>query len=80
MLLHQVNKKPPVPVAHAVAMKESYGSLFISLDLIKYKENIWRICSDLKVVAMLTGLQQGYTKYCCFLSKWGSRARKAHYS
>jgi len=24
------------------------------------------ICGDLKVAAMLTGLQGGYTKFCCF--------------
>lgn len=49
------------------------------LNLINYKQHSWKICSDLKVVAMLTGLQQGYTKYMCFLCKWDSRARKEHY-
>ena len=28
---------------------------------------------------MLTGLQQGYTKFCCFLCLWDSRARTEHY-
>ena len=28
---------------------------------------------------MLTGLQPGYTKYCCFLCLWDSRARAEHY-
>jgi len=34
---------------------------------------------DLKVVAILTGLQLGYTKYCCFLCEWDIRDRKSHY-
>ena len=61
-------------------MKESYVSMSILLDLIKYKEHNRKICSDLKVVGMLTGLQQGYTTYCCFLCTWDSTARKVHYS
>lgn len=28
---------------------------------------------------MLTGLQPGYTKFCCFLCLWDSRARTEHY-
>ncbi|GBP27477.1 hypothetical protein EVAR_14298_1 [Eumeta japonica] len=28
---------------------------------------------------MLTGLQGGYTKFCCFLCKWDSHAREKHY-
>jgi len=31
------------------------------------------------VVSMLTGLQLGYTKYCCFLCEWDSRAKTLHY-
>ena len=31
-----------------------------------------------QVIAMLTGLQPGYTKYCCFLCLWDSRARAEH--
>jgi len=29
-----------------------------------------KLCGDLKVIALLTGLQQGYTKYMCFLCEW----------
>lgn len=79
VLLHQGNKKPSIPLAHAVNMKETYESMALLLNLINYNDHKWKICSDLKVVAMLTGLQQGYTKYMCFLCKWDSRARKEHY-
>ncbi len=37
------------------------------------------LCGDLKVVALLMGLLGGYTKYCCFLCEWESRAINSHY-
>lgn len=79
VLLHQGNDKPSIPLVHAVNMKETYESMALLLKLINYNQHQWKICSDLKVVAMLTGLQQGYTKFMCFLCKWDSRARKEHY-
>lgn len=50
------------------------------LDSINYNEHKWRICCDLKVVSILTGLQKGYTKYCCFLCLWDSRSKENQYS
>jgi hypothetical protein len=32
------------------------------------------------VIALLLGLQQGFTKYCCFICEWESRAQSLHYS
>jgi hypothetical protein len=37
------------------------------------------VCGDLKVIALLLGLQIGYTKFCCFLCEWDSRDRKTHF-
>jgi hypothetical protein len=34
----------------------------------------------LKVIAILLGLQGGFTKYCCFLCLWDSRAVQLHYN
>lgn len=79
VLLHNGNKFPSVPVAHAVNMKESYDNMKLLLGKIKYKDFKWNICGDLKVVALLLGMQLGYTKYCCFLCEWDSRDRKNHY-
>lgn len=31
------------------------------------------------MVALVLGLQLGWTKYCCFLCEWDSRDRKSHY-
>ena len=39
----------------------------------------WQIYSDMKVIAMLQGIQGGFTKYCCFLCLWDIRATKHRY-
>lgn len=79
VLLHNGNAFPSVPLAYAVDMKETYETMALLLDAIKYKDHEWQICCDLKVVALLTGLQAGFTKYCCFLCLWDSRDTKNHY-
>ena len=49
---------------HALAarMKETYENMALLLDHIQYNKYNWNICGDLKVVALLLGLQLGYTK------------------
>lgn len=79
VLLHNGNRLPSIPVGHAVYMKETYGNLKQLLDCLQYSKYGWHLCGDLKVVAVLMGLQLGYTKYCCFLCEWDSRARSLHY-
>jgi len=78
VLLHNRNKFTSVPLAHAANMKESYESMKLLLGKIKYDELNWRLCGDLKVVALLLRMQLGYTKYCCLLCEWDSRD-KNHY-
>lgn len=79
VLLHNGNVFPSIPVAHSVTLRETYENLKFILIKIKYEEFKWPICADLKVVALLTGLQTGFTKYMCFLCKWDSRSRSEHY-
>jgi len=79
VLLHNGNRFPSVPLAHAANMKESYESMKLLLGKIKYDEFKWKLCGDLKVVALLLRMQLGYTKYCCFLCEWDSRDKKNHY-
>ena len=45
----------------------------------QYDDLNWHICADFKVEVMLTGLQLGNTKFCCFLCSWNSNARAEHY-
>lgn len=79
VLLNIKNEKPSIPIGHAVDTKETYQTMAELLKCIKYEEHDWKVCSDLKVVGMLRGMQGGYTKYCCFLCLWDSRARTHHY-
>ena len=78
-LLHKGKRFPSVPLAHAANMKESHASMELLLGKIKYNKFKWKLCGDLKVVALLFVMQLGYTKYCCFLCEWDSQNKKNHY-
>ena len=78
VLLHNGNTLPSIPIGYAAHMKETYENLKKLLQCITYKRYCWQLCCDLKVIAILLGLQPGYTKYCCFLCEWDSRARHEH--
>jgi hypothetical protein len=79
VLLHNGNVLPSIPVDYAVNMKESYDNMKLLLYCVNCKKYQWQLCGDLAVVAVLLGLQQGYTKFCCFLREWDSRAKTSHY-
>jgi len=76
VLLHKGNRLPFFPLAHAANMKESYDSMKLLIGKTKYDEFKWKLCGDLKVVAMLLGMQLGYTKYCCFLCNRDSQDKE----
>jgi len=78
VLLHNRNKFHSVPLAHTANMQESYESMKLLFGKFNYDEFKWKFCGDLKVVALLLGMQLGYTKYCCFLCQWDSRNKKNH--
>jgi len=68
VLLHNGNVLPSIPVAHAFGIKESNHSMKQLLQYIKYDTYKWNICADLKVIALLLGLQVRYNKFhyfCC---------------
>jgi hypothetical protein len=79
VLLRNGNVLPSVTVGYAVNMKESYDNMKLLLNCVNYKKYQMQLCGDLKVVALLLGLQQGYTKFCCFLCEWDSWAKTSHY-
>lgn len=79
VLLHNSNEKPSIPIAHSVCMKETYDNIKIVLEEIKYSTYEWQICADLKMIAIMLGLQTGYTKNMCFLCLWDSRADSLHW-
>ena len=59
VLLHNGNKFPHFPLAHATNMKESYESMKVLLGKIKYDEFNWKLCDHLKVVALLLECNSG---------------------
>ena len=59
VLLHNGNRFPSVPLAHAANMKESYESIKLLLGKIKCNKFKWKLCGDLKDVALLLGMQLG---------------------
>lgn len=79
VLLHNGNEKPSIPLAHSTVLKECYEDVKKLLKAIKYKQHGWQLCCDLKMVAILLGMQLGFTKYCCHLCLFDSRNRKLHY-
>ena len=66
-------------MAHAANTKVTYKSTKLLLGKVKYDEFKCKLCGDLKVVALLLGMQLGHTKYCSFLCEWDSRDKKNHY-
>ena len=52
-------------------------NILVEVDFKKYQ---WKVCGDFKVIAVLLGLQAGYTNYSCLLCEWDSRAKGTHYS
>lgn len=73
VLLHATNLKSPIPIALSTNTKETYASMKKIIQLIKYEDHKWKICADLKVVALLRGMQLGYTKNMCFMCLWNTR-------
>jgi len=67
VLFHNGNTLPSNPVGHSVHNKESYENMKILMEAINNDKFKWQICGDLKVIALLLGLQQRFTKYCCFI-------------
>ncbi|GBN47234.1 hypothetical protein AVEN_5439-1 [Araneus ventricosus] len=63
-----------------VSKEENYNDLSMILENINYQENCWMVCGDFKMLTMLLGQQEGYTKYPCFLCLWDSRARDLHWN
>lgn len=79
VLLHNGNKLPSVPIGYSTTLKERYSDVKRFLQGMRYWEHNWKICCDLKMVAILLGLQLGFTKFCCIFCLWDSRARRKHY-
>lgn len=79
VLLHNGNKQPSIPVCYGRNIPENYENMKTILELIKYDDHKWKICCDLKVVALLTGVKKGFSKHQCFICLWEGRQTLLHY-
>ena len=73
VLFHNENRVPSVPLTRAAKMKESYDSMKLLLGKMKFDEFKWKLCGDLKFVALLLRMKLGYTKYHCGSGTAGTR-------
>ena len=48
-------------------------------DFIHFAVSMVSITAGDMVIGLLMGMQAGFTKYCCFLCLWDSRAVSKHY-
>ena len=80
VLLHNTNKCPSIPLAHSVQMKENYENVKMLLSAFLYDQYNWEVIGDYKMVAFLVGLQQGFTKFPCYLCLWDSRTTNFYYN
>lgn len=79
VLLYYNNKKTSIPIAYNLNTKETYESVKYLLESVNYENHKWRICCDLKMVALLCGLQGGFTKNMCFICLWNTRYKGNQY-
>ena len=67
-----------LPVAYTRQTRETPDLIKFVLEQIKYKEYMWDICGDFKIIGLLMGLQPGNIKYGCFLCQWDSREKSQY--
>ncbi|EFN77001.1 hypothetical protein EAI_07091, partial [Harpegnathos saltator] len=80
VFLHNGGIYASIPIGHSIHLKETYENLKTLLGYINYEQHNWLICGDLKILCMILGQQQGFTKLLCFLCEWDSRARKLYWT
>ncbi|XP_031637078.1 uncharacterized protein LOC116349672 [Contarinia nasturtii] len=73
VLLYENSTIKPVPIFYGVGTKETDDSMEMIINSVNYNEHMWRVNCDFKVLALLTGLNKAYCKYCCPFCKWDSR-------
>jgi len=77
VLLHNDYTLPSIPVGHSVHNKESYENIKILMEAINYDKFKWQICGDLKVIALLLGLQHNIHKILLLHSWMGQQSSVA---
>ena len=60
-------------------LEENYANVKTLLSALKCDQFNWQAIGDLRMVAFLLGLQDGFTKFPCYLCHRDSRDTIAHY-
>ena len=76
VLLDNGNGFPSVPLAHAANMKEFYEIMKLLLGKIKYDEFKWKLCGDLKDVALLLECNSGTQNTAVSCASWTAGTRR----
>lgn len=79
VLLHNDGAYRPIPIAYSRTLKETHDSMKLIFEKVKYFEHGWDVSGDLKVVALIMGLQLGRTRNSCFICTWISTVKIDHY-
>ena len=58
--LNNGNTLPSAPVGHSVHNNVSYENMKIQIEAINFENFKWQFCGNLKVIALLLGLQKGF--------------------
>lgn len=80
VLLHNTNQLPSIPLYYAVGDAERREVIEQVLDKIKYNLHQWKVCSDLKMVAVFLGITGGNAKYPCFICQWDHGSKYDKYN
>lgn len=80
VLVHNSNKMPSLPLYYGVDCIENRIVIQRVINKIDYASFKWKICSDLKMIAILLGMKGGWPRNPCFLCNFNSRAKEHHYS
>jgi len=70
--LHSGNTLHSIPGGHSMHNKEPYENMKILMEAINYDKFKRQICGDLKVIALLLGLRQGFSVFVtnCYAVLW----------
>lgn len=79
VLLHNDLAHMPVPMAYSRLLKETYDNIKLIFEKIDYNSHKWDVSGDLKVAAIIMGLQGGRTRNMCFICTWISTAKINQY-
>ena len=78
-VLNIENMLSSILIGHSVKLDKSHPKMECQLSALNYHKQKWLICTDIKVMERILGLQESYAKYPFFKCLWDSRDCIQHY-